>query len=36
MSIATKLGDAGQTSLIGGTRVSKGEMRVEAMEPSMN
>jgi cob(I)alamin adenosyltransferase len=30
MSIATKRGDMGQTSLIGGTRVSKGEMRVEA------
>jgi len=30
MSIATKQGDKGQTSLIGGTRVSKSEMRVEA------
>lgn len=30
MSIATKRGDTGHTSLIGGTRVSKGEMRVEA------
>lgn len=30
MSIATKHGDAGQTSLIGGGRVSKGATRVEA------
>lgn len=30
MSIATKTGDAGQTSLVGGLRVSKGERRVEA------
>lgn len=30
MSIATKHGDRGQTSLIGGARVSKGELRVEA------
>ncbi|MEJ7617965.1 MAG: cob(I)yrinic acid a,c-diamide adenosyltransferase [Pyrinomonadaceae bacterium] len=30
MSIATKHGDGGQTSLIGGARVSKGELRVEA------
>lgn len=30
MSIATKGGDTGQTSLVGGTRVSKGDMRVEA------
>ena len=30
MSIATKHGDAGQTSLIGGLRVSKSDMRVEA------
>jgi cob(I)alamin adenosyltransferase len=30
MSIATKHGDKGQTSLIGGQRVSKGELRVEA------
>lgn len=29
MSIATKGGDAGQTSLIGGLRVSKGDLRVE-------
>ena len=28
-SIATKLGDGGQTGLIGGTRVSKGNLRVE-------
>jgi cob(I)alamin adenosyltransferase len=30
MSIATERGDAGKTSLIGGARVSKGELRVEA------
>lgn len=30
MSIATKLGDAGQTGLIGGSRVSKADARVEA------
>jgi cob(I)alamin adenosyltransferase len=30
MSIATKHGDGGQTRLIGGTLVSKGELRVEA------
>lgn len=30
MSIATKLGDTGQTSLIGGLRVSKADLRVEA------
>lgn len=30
MSIATKHGDTGQTSLVGGIRVSKGELRVEA------
>lgn len=30
MSIATKHGDTGQTSLIGGTRVSKGDLQVEA------
>jgi len=30
MSIATKRGDGGQTSLVGGDRVSKGEPRVEA------
>ncbi len=30
MSIATKHGDDGQTRLIGGARVSKGELRVEA------
>lgn len=30
MSIATKLGDAGQTGLIGGSRVSKADSRVEA------
>jgi cob(I)alamin adenosyltransferase len=30
MSIATKHGDKGETSLIGGKRVSKGELRVEA------
>jgi cob(I)alamin adenosyltransferase len=30
MSIATKLGDGGQTSLVGGVRVSKSELRVEA------
>jgi cob(I)alamin adenosyltransferase len=28
-SIATELGDAGQTSLVGGERVSKGSLRVE-------
>src|ERR671916_1781186 len=30
MSIATKAGDAGQTGLIGGERVSKAGLRVEA------
>lgn len=30
MSIATKLGDGGQTGLIGGLRVSKADLRVEA------
>jgi cob(I)alamin adenosyltransferase len=30
MSIATQRGDAGQTSLAGGVRVSKGDIRVEA------
>jgi cob(I)alamin adenosyltransferase len=30
VSIATKLGDRGQTGLIGGTRVSKADARVEA------
>lgn len=30
MSIATKLGDTGQTALIGGSRVSKADSRVEA------
>ena len=30
MSIATKTGDKGQTALIGGTRVSKSDLRVEA------
>ena len=30
MSIATKHGDTGQTSLIGGMRVSKGDLQVEA------
>lgn len=30
MSIATKCGDAGQTGLIGGSRVSKADARVEA------
>ena len=30
MSIATKKGDRGQTSLIGGARVSKSDLRVEA------
>lgn len=30
MSIATKLGDRGQTGLIGGSRVSKADARVEA------
>lgn len=30
MSIATKTGDAGQTGLIGGVRVSKSDLRVEA------
>lgn len=30
MSIATKKGDRGQTSLVGGRRVSKGDPRVEA------
>ena len=30
MSIATKKGDKGQTSLVGGHRVSKGDLRVEA------
>src|SRR5919106_6745072 len=30
MSIATQTGDTGETSLVGGTRVSKGDARVEA------
>ena len=30
MSIATKTGDTGETGLIGGKRVSKGDLRVEA------
>ena len=30
MSIATKHGDKGQTALIGGRRVSKADLRVEA------
>jgi cob(I)alamin adenosyltransferase len=30
MSIATKFGDSGQTALIGGSRVSKADLRVEA------
>ena len=30
MSIATKRGDGGQTGLVGGTRVSKADLRVEA------
>jgi cob(I)alamin adenosyltransferase len=30
MSIATKRGDGGQTSLAGGVRVSKTDLRVEA------
>lgn len=30
MSIATKLGDTGQTGLVGGTRISKADLRVEA------
>lgn len=30
MSIATKLGDAGETGLAGGTRTSKADLRVEA------
>ena len=30
MSIATKLGDAGETALVGGGRVSKADLRVEA------
>ncbi len=30
MSIATKQGDTGQTALIGGSRVSKADLRVEA------
>lgn len=30
MSIATQTGDTGQTSLIGGRRISKGDLRVEA------
>ncbi len=29
MSIATKRGDGGQTSLVGGIRISKGELRIE-------
>ena len=32
MSIATKRGDTGQTSLAGAVRVSKGHLRVEAYE----
>ena len=31
MSISTKLGDGGQTSLVGGRRVSKGSLRIEAV-----
>ena len=30
MSIATKTGDAGSTGLVGGTRISKADLRVEA------
>ena len=30
MSISTKTGDAGETGLIGGNRVSKGDLRIEA------
>src|SRR5215471_3632057 len=30
VSISTKQGDGGKTSLVGGTRVSKGDLRVEA------
>ncbi len=30
MSISTKTGDAGETGLIGGQRVSKGDLRIEA------
>ncbi len=30
MSISTKTGDAGETGLIGGKRVSKGDLRIEA------
>ena len=30
MSLATQTGDGGTTALIGGKRVSKGDMRVEA------
>lgn len=30
MSIATKTGDAGSTALVGGTRISKADLRVEA------
>ncbi|HEY7817339.1 MAG TPA: cob(I)yrinic acid a,c-diamide adenosyltransferase [Vicinamibacteria bacterium] len=30
MSISTKTGDSGQTGLIGGKRVSKGDLRIEA------
>src|SRR6185503_15470617 len=30
MSIATQTGDSGDTSLVGGSRVSKGDARVEA------
>ena len=30
MSIATQTGDAGETSLVGGRRISKGNLRVEA------
>lgn len=30
MSIATKTGDTGKTALIGGERVSKADLRVEA------
>ena len=30
MSIATKRGDGGQTGLVGGIRISKADLRVEA------